>query len=272
MPDIVGQLRIDQNWGYLGISGAIHQVSGKYFTTPGVPASGHPDDKTGWAAQVGGLLNLPWNDTVGASFAWTKGAVAYATKAGSWEILNGSSAGVGWLTDGIFDSPGTIANGEIHLTNAWSVNAAYEHYWNQRWRTSLYGGYTKVWYDGTITNDINGHLPGAAGTLQCGVPVAGAVWPPINASSAVGNSCSPDFSFYQIGSRTQWNITKDFYMGVDVTYTHLNTAYQGPVASTAVGGGRNVTSIDDQNTWSGVFRTQYNFNASNEGSSVVFGR
>ena len=41
------------------------------------------------------------------------------------------------------------------------------------------------------------------------------------------NSCSPNFSFYQVGSRTQWNITKDFYMGVDVTYTHLNTAYQG---------------------------------------------
>ena len=42
-----------------------------------------------------------------------------------------------------------------------------------------------------------------------------------------GNSCSPNFSFWQVGSRTQWNITRDFYMGVDVTYTHLNTAYQG---------------------------------------------
>ena len=41
------------------------------------------------------------------------------------------------------------------------------------------------------------------------------------------NSCTPNFSFWQVGSRTQWNVTKDFYMGVDVTYTHLNTAYQG---------------------------------------------
>ena len=82
-------------------------------------------------------------DTVGASFAWTKGAVGYATKAGSWQILNGSSAGVGWLTDGIYDGPGLpFANSEIHLTNAWSVNAAYEHFWNPRWRTSVYGGYT----------------------------------------------------------------------------------------------------------------------------------
>ena len=30
------------------------------------------------------------------------------------------------------------------LTTAWNVNAAYEHFWNPRWRTSLYGGYAAV--------------------------------------------------------------------------------------------------------------------------------
>ncbi len=39
----------------------------------------------------------------------------------------------------------------IQLTNAWSVNAAFEHFWNPRWRTSLYGGYTRVWYDQDAT-------------------------------------------------------------------------------------------------------------------------
>ncbi len=29
MPDIVGNLRVDQNWGYVGVSGAIHQVAGR---------------------------------------------------------------------------------------------------------------------------------------------------------------------------------------------------------------------------------------------------
>jgi porin-like protein len=273
-PDIVGQLRIDQNWGYLGISGAAHQVSGRYFLNPGTPATGHPEDKTGWAAQIGGQLNLPWADTVGAGFTWTKGAVGYATKAGSWQIINGSSAGVGWLTDGVFDGPTPLstANTEIHLTNAWSVNAAYEHFWSPRWRTSLYGGYTKVWYDGTITNDINTHLGGAAGTQHCGVLVANAVFPPITTTtgSSSDNSCSPDFSFWQVGSRTQWNVTKDFYMGVDVTYTHLNTAYKG--VGLYSGTSRTTTSLDDQNTWSGVFRTQYSFAPGNEGSSFTMGR
>ena len=33
-----------------------------------------------------------------------------------------------------------------------------------------------------------------------------------------------DWSTWWIGSRTQWNVTKDFYMGVDVLYTKLQTA------------------------------------------------
>ena len=63
--------------------------------------------------------------------------------------------------------------------------------------------------------------------IACGLPVEGAVWPPLNINHGENNNCSPNFSFYQIGSRTQWNVTSNFYMGIDVTYTHLNTAYQG---------------------------------------------
>ena len=34
VPDVVTNLRIDQAWGYLGVSTAIHDVSGGYYTTP----------------------------------------------------------------------------------------------------------------------------------------------------------------------------------------------------------------------------------------------
>jgi hypothetical protein len=277
MPDIVGQLRIDQNWGYLGISGAVHDVAGRYFSAGNTPASGHPDDKLGWAAQIGGMLNLPWNDTIGASFAATKGAIGYVTKAGSWQILSGSSAGVGWVADGIYDNvlPGQT-NIPIQLTNAWSVNAGYEHFWNQRWRTSLYGGYTRIWYDQSARDIAAQHLPTpAVGSIACGLPVLGAVWPPVTLGNGANNSCSPNFSFYQIGTRTQWNVSKDFYLGVDVAYTHLNTAYKG--TTTNPGGvvytaNAPRTTMDDQDTWSGIFRAQYNFTAGNEGASYAFAR
>ena len=273
MPDVVGNLRLDQNWGYVGVSGALHRVAGQYYGTPNRNFA-HPDDKLGWAAEVGGLINLPWGDTIAASFVGTQGAIGYATKAGNWQMFNGGTVGVGWVTDGLFDTnalAGGNGNTQIHLTNAWSVNAGYEHFWNPRWRTSVYGGYTKVWYDGGVTALINSHLPGAAGSIQCGVPVAGSVWPPINvtATGGVGNSCTPDFSFYQVGTRTQWNITKDFYMGVDIFYTHLNTAYKGVGV---YGSGTATTVLDDQSALSGIFRTQYNFSPGNEGPRIVFGR
>ena len=55
VPDLVGNLRIDQNWGYLGISGAIHRVAGTYYGGLPLETNGHPSDKYGWAASVGGL-------------------------------------------------------------------------------------------------------------------------------------------------------------------------------------------------------------------------
>jgi Porin subfamily len=262
VPDFVGNLRIDQAWGYVGISGAIHRVAGQYYQTGNNEVNGHPSDKYGWAASAGGLVNLPWGDAIGANFAWTKGAVGYVTKAGSWQMYSDSSVGLGWVVDGIFDTTSAAVGGtDIQLTNAWSVNAAYEHVWNPQWRTSLYGGYTKVWYDDVATNIINLHLPGAAGTRPCGIPVAGAVWPPINVPVGSNNSCSPDFSFYQIGSRTQWNPAPSLAIGLDVTYTHLDTAYQGTSANLVGTNGSKpaVNVVDDQNIWSAIFRVQHNF-------------
>ena len=36
--------------------------------------------------------------------------------------------------------------------------------------------------------------------------------------------CDNNWNYWWIGSRTQWNVTKDFYMGVDVLYTKLSSA------------------------------------------------
>jgi hypothetical protein len=196
MPDIVGNLRLDQNWGFVGVSGAIHQVAGRYYGGANAEIAGHPDDKYGWAASAGGLFYLPWlggGDSIGANFAYSKGAIGYVTKAGSWQMFHGDSVGAGWVADGIYDNnipffgAGTTP---IELTSAWSVTGGYEHFWNPRWRTSLYGGYTRVWYDQNATNLINQHLPTPPlGGLACGVPVEGAVFPPIALGNGVGNSC-----------------------------------------------------------------------------------
>ena len=124
-----------------------------------------------------------------------------------------------WIADGVFNT-GT----QIELTKVWSALAAYEHIWNPKWRTAVGGGYVNVDYNGTATNLINARLPGA-GPANCGVVAAGAQIAAF--TPAVGNSCSPDYSFWEAYTRTQWNPVPQLDIGLQVMYTHHNTAYKG---------------------------------------------
>lgn len=261
IPDFVGNVRWDQDWGYVGASGAVHKVAATYYGGLPVETNGHPGDKYGWAGQIGGLVHLPGDNTFGVSFVGTQGAPGYATKGGSWQIFNGSSVGVGWLSDGLYDSVTPGDDKQIHLTTAWSVNAGFEHIWNRHWQTSLYGGYTKVSYNSEATFIANTHLPTppTAPGIACGAVVLGSVWPPIALNHGEANSCSPDFSFWQIGTRTQWNLDSSTYIGLDVNYTHLNTAYKGPLVAPYATGTKSATSVDDQDVWSAILRVQRSF-------------
>src|SRR5216684_761742 len=71
LPDIIANLRVDQAWGYAGVSAAIHDVSGAYFLTAENVANGHPADKLGWAAAAGFQLNLPGGDGVGMNVVYS---------------------------------------------------------------------------------------------------------------------------------------------------------------------------------------------------------
>ena len=210
MPDVIANLRVDQAWGFAGVSVAIHDASGAYYGTGNNVNNGHPADKLGWAFAVGGLLNLPGGDQAGINFAYSEGAAGYATNIGTgMQMYNAStSVGVGWLTDGVFDT-GT----EIQLTRVWSINAAYQHIWNAKWKTSWFGGYVNVSYNDAAKNIINSHLPGAAGSIQCDVPVAGAVFPPIGmtaggtATAAVPTSASSKSALARSGTRCRSSIS-----------------------------------------------------------------
>ena len=263
VPDIITNLRVDQTWGYAGLSTAIHDVSGAYYNTPNNFNNGHPADKYGWAFSASGMLNLPGGDIVGVNFVWARGATGFATNSNWWQLYgNSNSPAMGWATDGTF-STGT----EVERTEAWSINAAYQHNWGPagtfagKWKTSVYGGYVSISYNDNATRLINQRFAagsfcnpgGAAATLTTFTPLA-------------GNSCSPDFSFYQVGSRTQFNPDALLDVGLDVTYTRINSSYQGAVDWTANGSRPACTNsailgctFDDQNVVSAFMRWQRNF-------------
>jgi len=256
-PDLVANLRVDQAWGSAQVMGAIHQVNSTYYSGAAAVSSGHPDDDVGFAVGAGLRLNAPMisqGDYLQAQINYTQGALRYIfqTPNSSYGKVEGSELGFGVLSDAVYG--GTLVAGnasQLSLTTAWNVNAAYEHFWNPQWRTSLYGGYAAVSYNDQ-GNRILCSLLGAGAGSGAGI------------TSVAAPGCNNDWSTWWIGSRTQWNVTKDFYMGFDVLYSKLNSAdvpnsvLPVNVAGGTVIGGNAVTASDVDN-WQFRFRVHRDF-------------
>jgi len=251
-PDVVGSLRIDQAWGYAQVAAALHDASAGYYQTggtalaAGIQNNGHPGDAWGWAVSGGFHLNDVLGmkgDTFALQATWAQGATTYVTSVGGApQVYAGNmSAGLGWVTDGVFTTGSGVA-----LTSAWGINGGYQHFWNPKWRSSLYGGYSAISYGGSAT------------TMIC--PAGAATAAPTGTALTGVTNCSPNFSFWQVGSRTMWNPHPDLDIGVDVVWSHLNTAFGG-TATLAANGARpgGVYTISDQDVVSVLFRIQRNF-------------
>jgi hypothetical protein len=183
---------------------------------------------------------------------YTQGALRYLMQNpnSNWWYQDGHSAAFGILSDGVYGGSVLAGNAtNIQLTTAWGINASYEHFWNPRWRTSLYGGYADVSYNRL------------ANAILCTAMANGAFGDGILAVATPG--CSNDWSSWWIGSRTQWNVTKDFYLGVDIAYQKLNTmtTSTGSVLSTVVVPTTTSTAktFADEDNWMVRFRVHRDF-------------
>jgi hypothetical protein len=254
-PDIVANLRVDQAWGGAQVMGAIHQVTANYnsATLGSAGMAQHASDQTGFAVGVGVKINAPMigkGDYLQAQANYTQGALGYLF-AGRGDALfsafrGGGTYGYGVVADGVVS--GTAAASTLELTTGWGVNASYEHFWNGQWKTSVYGVYDDIKYDA------------AANTTICANSGALLI-------AAAGNPlCNNDFQYWAVGSRTQWNVTPQFYMGVDVVYAKLQTASAGMTTGTGAAAPAAATSqpsglrtVQDQDAWIGYFRVHYDF-------------
>jgi hypothetical protein len=247
VPDIVANLRYDAPWGFVGVSGALHQVAGGYYAAnPAVPgcgggvACGHPSDEWGYALGVGGQLNVPGmpGDTTGVMFRWAHGATGYVLAGGvNLGYVSGNTVSVSTGMDAIFAQPGLIPGGgsSLNLVDSWSINAHYEHIWTPTLKTSIYGGYARV------------EFPAGAKTIICGGPCGLA---------------NPDYGIWLIGSRTQWAPWKgQLNIGVDVVYASYDTATPTftPAVPIATAGSQGPKLVGDTDNVSVMFRVQRNW-------------
>ena len=269
--DIVGNIRLDQAWGGAQIMGALHEVNATYYSTSvgGAPSAGftgvgggtvgHPSDAWGWAAGAGLRLNFPMigqGDYFQAQVNATEGALRYIffTPNSNWGKVDNGNLAYGVLSDCVYGGTlGTATTTSCQLTSAWGFNAAYEHHWSPAWQTSAYGGWDQVHYDTQANN------------MLC----AGAGFGSGSGTGALaGTGCNNNWSTWFVGSRTQWNVSKTFYMGVDVMYEELNSASTGSAGAPLgyAGGTSAVTALGNatgteshSSNWTVRFRAHKDF-------------
>ncbi len=238
-PDLVANVRVDQAWGNAQIMGALHEVRANYFGT--LETSGHPDDELGWAVGAGVTVNLPvlgQGDSFSIQADYAEGATRYnftGINNNGFAVYDGDTVGFGIASDAVYS--GALGS-SLELTKSWSVQAGIDHHWLPNLTSSLYGAYGKVDYNDVATALLNDRFFGAT-------PVVG----------------SPDFSFWQAGSRTVWSPVKNLDLSIDVMYNHLDSSYDGSLFSLAPGGGKPtaVYALSSQTWWQGIFRVQRNF-------------
>jgi hypothetical protein len=259
-PDAHIDFRVDQAWGYWASSVVAHDVSATYYTSvPGVctgtvTTCGHPDDEVGFAVQTGAEFKLGFiapGDRGGFGVRYAQGASGFGGGSnmnslglfGNSDPITGTlgSVAYGPQTDGVF-----INGSDIELTTTWTVQAAFEHYWTPALKTSISGAYTRVMYNDTAKGFFLTNVCPAGQTNFAGITPA---------------QCDPDWSFFQGGIRTQWNVTRGFYLGVDVFYVRAFTAFKG--ATVALGpnpiiGARpsGAYILDDNDSVGAIFRAQ----------------
>jgi Porin subfamily len=267
MPDIVGNIRVDQAWGLFQVSGVLHQVDASYNTLTAATAapnaesamSGHPGSKYGGAVmaalQIKNIPTGPGDDIkFDATFAKgdTKEVISTSGASPNFLMAGGGigqfgtagSIGFGATTDGIYAPLGFqgAVDNTIHLTTAYGIRGAFNHNWDPYWSSSLFGGMGWVRYDATAAAEY---------CAAYGNTVAG---------RNVTYTCNPNFSVSELGMVTRWTPVKNLTFSAETMWTHLNTGFTG--AATFTPGAPLPTAtyqFKNQDTVSFNVRAQRNF-------------
>ena len=220
IPDVVGNLRVDQGWGSAQVMAAYHEVRG---TFGGVGRSA-----AGWAVGGGVRLNLDMlarGDVLWLQATYADGALGYVFTNDNSDglIQTRQSVGVGLLTalyaDGAINIPGT----GIVKSTAWGIHGGFRHFWTPALRSAIWGKY------------VNIDSPGAVLSLAAG-----------------DGGRLNDIRFWQVGVNTIWSPVRNLDLGVEVVYSNLRSRDNGSGLAPAA-------SIGNATAWSGMFRVQRNF-------------
>lgn len=220
IPDIVGNLRVDQGWGSAQVMAAYHEVRGTF--------GGFNRTAAGWAVGGGVRLNLDMlarGDVLWLQATYADGALGYVFTNDNSDglIQTRQSVGVGLLTALYADGAINIAGTGVVKSTAWGIHGGFRHFWTPALRSAIWGKYVNIDSPGAVL----GVAAGDGGNLN-------------------------DIRFWQVGVNTIWSPVRNLDLGVEVVYSNLRSRDNGS-GLTPVG------SIGNATAWSGMFRVQRNF-------------
>jgi Porin subfamily len=219
-PQFSARLMVHQAWGEAGIAAVAQQNRAVYYgTAAGCPAGaqlgtdqcGYPSDTWAWGVRAGAELKAPMlgpGDYFEFEGYYSEGAVRFTARnlAGNTELFgSGNEVAFGWIADAVY-----VDGGSMHLTTAWAADAGYRHYWTRNFSSSIFGGYTEVSYDNFVV----------ASGLFCSAT---------KVNPTGGQACDPGFALWQVGGRSDWYPVPKLKLAVEVMYTQVDTAMQGPI-------------------------------------------
>lgn len=124
LPDLVGRVRLDRDWGHFQAAAILREVA---FETTGTPGNEPSGEETGYGLNLSGSYKTFGNDRVVGQLVVGKGIASY-------------------MNDGGVDlAPDSNLSAETVQTIGWFVY--YDHYWNDRFSSSI--GYSEHRQDNT---------------------------------------------------------------------------------------------------------------------------
>ena len=127
-PDVVGRLNYKADWGELSLAGMARDI--RYYGTLGLTTITR--NQMGGAVSLAGKINLFSLDDIRFFLNYGNALSGYLT-------YTGNSSTNSPFADGILD-----ANNNLHLINAYSAMLAYQHWWNDKWRSNFAYGFERA--------------------------------------------------------------------------------------------------------------------------------
>ncbi len=131
LPDLTAQFRHGGDWGHVQVGGILRKVGFELRQGPG--DEWLEGSETGWGLNLGTVFNVLSQDKILLQVVYGEGIASYMNDGGMDLAPNAS-----------YDDGGALVDVEAEAVPLTGVLAYYDHYWTDKWSSSIGYSYTEV--------------------------------------------------------------------------------------------------------------------------------